>query len=115
MSRDLKLDTLHDLAIENGDLQYVADGTETAQSWKIRVLWILGEWYGNLSIGVPWFSKMFKTMIGPEAKRQIIVDLTRATPGVKSIRSMTETREGHIGFLALRVQTDYDTMENLEI
>jgi len=115
MARDLKLDALYDIAIENGDLQYVEDGAEVAQSWKIRVLWIYGEWYGNLSIGVPWFDKMFKILIGPEAKRQIITDLTRATPGVKSLVSITETHEDHTGFLALRISTDYDTMENLEL
>lgn len=53
MARDLKLDAFHDLAIEDGDLQYIEDGAEVAQSWKIRVLWIFGEWYGNISIGVP--------------------------------------------------------------
>lgn len=115
MARDLKLDALHDLAIEDGDLAVVDEGTEVAQSWKIRVLWIQGEWYANTAIGMPWFQTMFRQIVGPDQKRQIITDLTRAVPGVKSIRSMTETRSGHSGFLALRVETVYNTLEDLHI
>jgi hypothetical protein len=115
MAKDFKLDSAHDLAIEDGDFQFVADGTEVAQSWKIRLLWIQGEWYGNTAIGVPWFSQMFRLMVGPEAKRQIIMDLTRGTPGVKSIKRIDETRDGHTGFLALRIGTDYNTTEDLNI
>jgi hypothetical protein len=115
MSKDLKLDNLHDLEIVNGDLALVSDGAEVAQSWKIRMLWLLGEWYYNVSLGMPWFTRMFKQTATPVAKRQYIIDCTMGTPGVRSITSIEQTVDGSIGTLAMEIETDYNTREVLTV
>lgn len=113
--KDFKIDTLHDLVIENGDLQFVSDGEEVAQNVKIRLYWILGEWFYNKGVGVPWFSKIFKLDVSPIAKREFITQTILGTPGVRQIKKLEQSVSGRAGALAIQIQTDYSTVEDLAI
>lgn len=113
--KDLKLDTNHDLAVESGDLQFVTDGTEVAQNWRVRMYWLLGEWYYNQNLGLPWLQQMFRQSVTPIQKRQLIIDTTLSTPGVVSIREFNESIEDRTGTLAMRIATEYNTLESVTI
>jgi hypothetical protein len=116
MARDLKLDgAAHDLEITSGDLSMVSDGSEVAQSWKTRMLWLIGEWFYNVSLGMPWFTKMFRLSASPVARRQYIIDCTMGTQGVRAISSMEQTTSEHIGTLAMEIETEYNTREVLTV
>jgi len=115
MAKDLAFTTLHDLDISNGDIQTVSDGAEVAQSWKIRMYWLLGEWYYNLALGMPWFSKIFNLTSTPVAKRQIIMDCTLGTPGVRAITKFEQTTADRVGTLEIEIETEYNTNEVVSI
>lgn len=116
MAKDFELANDYDLAVESGDLQFVVDGPEVAQNWLMRMYWLYGEWYGNPALGMPWFDKIFKLTSSPVEKLQLITDTTLDTPGVKSIISITETHDSdHKGFLDLRIETEYNSYEDLSV
>lgn len=113
--KDFKLDSAHDLAIENGDLTFVEDNEEIKQNIPLRLYWIQGEWYYNRGLGIPWFSKIFKLNVSPVAKREFIVQAIQSIPGVRSIKKLEQTIEGRAGALAIQVETDYSTVEDISI
>jgi hypothetical protein len=113
--RDFKLDESHDLDISNGDFHFVENGAEVAQHWLIRMLWIYGEWFANLAVGMPWFNRIFKLTASPVEKRELIIAATLETPGVKSIKSLEQTSTDRLGKLDLTIETDYDTIEDVGI
>ena len=115
MAKDLELSATQDLIIADGDLSIATDGAEVAQNWRIRILWLLGEWYYNTAIGMPWFSKIFRLTASPIAKRQYIIDCTNSTPGVRVINSIKQTTDAHIGNLEMEIETDYNTNEVLSV
>jgi hypothetical protein len=115
MARDLKLTIDHDIEIENNDLSYIEDGAEVAQSWRVRMLWLYGEYYYNKALGMPWFNTMFRQSATPNQKRQVILDMTLATPGVVAIRSFEEIVDDRSGSLALRIATEYNSLEELRV
>ena len=85
MANDLKLNSDHDIPIEEGDLVIIKDAPEVTQSVKIRYLFIQGEWYFNYTKGVPWEDKMFTVATSYEQKRKILKDSLQNTENVNQI------------------------------
>lgn len=116
MATDLQLDpNTFDLVLENGDLALISDGAEVAQSWKIRLLWVQGEYLYNPGLGIPWFSEIFRVARSAAAKRAILVDATKAVPGVRQLLKITQETSGHEGSLAFEIDTVYNTKEVAQI
>lgn len=93
--RDILLDPIsHDIVISGGDLS-VAEAV--AQHIKQRLLTILGEWFLDLSIGLPWFDQI----LGKHRDLTLVEALIKAsiteTPGVESLTTFSvaasETQE----------------------
>ena len=58
---DLLLDNSHDIIIENGDLLLVnKEAQMAAQAVKINLLTIRGEWWENLSLGIPYLQSILR-------------------------------------------------------
>lgn len=85
MATDLKLDVTHDLVIENGDLALVTEGSEVAQSCKIRLLTIESEWVLDFQIGLPWFDRIMKVNTSLAEKEGYIKNTIRDTEGVLQV------------------------------
>lgn len=95
---DLLLDREHDLELVGGDLVLaMEDRQQVAQHIKQRLLAIEGEWFLDLSVGLPWFS----TILGKHRSLDIVESLLRAqiegTPRVARLTAfqleIDETRE----------------------
>lgn len=82
---DIKLNAAHDIVIEGGDLQLVSDGAEVAQSIKIRILTIQGEWEFDFTLGLPWFNELFAPITGIDQKKAILRNAIIETTGVAGI------------------------------
>lgn len=52
---DLKLDTQGHLEINNYDLQLVSGVDQITQNLSIRLKFILGEWYLDVTQGIPYY------------------------------------------------------------
>lgn len=58
---DLALDNItHDLIFENFDLQLFDDTNQISQNLGIRLRFLLGEWYLDITQGIPYYQEIFK-------------------------------------------------------
>lgn len=81
--RDIELDPFtHDLVLTGGDLR-VVDGV--TQHLKQRLLTILGEWFLDLSIGIPWFDEILGKGNDLTLAESLIKSTISDTPGVRSL------------------------------
>jgi hypothetical protein len=54
---DLALDnTTNDLLLDNGNLIFISNLDFVRQNLKVRLQWFLGEWFLNVSLGLPYFT-----------------------------------------------------------
>lgn len=60
MSIDLKLDSSHDLAIENFDLVLISGVDQVIQKIDIRLRFFLGEWFLDTTAGLPYYTNVLK-------------------------------------------------------
>ena len=78
-SNDLELDEL------TGMIKMVSDGDEVCQQVRTRLLFYLGEWFLDTSVGIPYFQEVFTnpaiiSLVESRLKDEII-----STPGVLSL------------------------------
>lgn len=85
MSIDLELDSNQDLILTNGDLVLVSEGEEVIQSFKIRMLHILGEWVFDYTLGVDWLGVMFSTGTTKYEKDQVVRTTILETQHVRRV------------------------------
>lgn len=109
MATDIKLTAAHDLSITNGDIDLCTEGTEVAQSTKIRLLFIQAEWILDYTLGTPWFDEIFSVQHSKTYKDLVLKRVILETPGIRQLNSFTfevdpVARGGQIEFEA---DTDY--------
>lgn len=85
MATDLALNAGHDIFLEDGDLVLVTEGTEVAQSCKIRLLTVEAEWILDFQLGLPWFDKIMKINTSLAEKEGYIKNAILGTEGVRQI------------------------------
>lgn len=88
---NLKLDTVGDLAIEDNRLVLVGGADEIRQNWLIAIRTVMGEWFLDQNVGVPYFTvpesdyngrAVTDKQISQGQLRTIFADATRRVPGV---------------------------------
>lgn len=85
---DLKLDSTGDLDITNNKFSFVDGIDYIAQSWKIRCLTILGEWFLDQRVGIPYFEHIFVKGPNEGLIREIFRQATYSVSGIKEITSL---------------------------
>ncbi len=83
---DLKLSDSGDIVIENGLLVFVTGTESIAQHMAIRFRTILGEWFLDTRIGVPYFGKVIGVK-NPNLSlvKALLSRVARETPGVDQV------------------------------
>lgn len=85
---DLKLNvTTHDLEFTNGNLTFETGIDEIRQLMLERYLAFKGEWYLNVTKGVPYFQDVFKKLVNTNILVSIFKSVARQTPGVIELLS----------------------------
>lgn len=84
---DIKMTDEGDLAIENGSLSMVTgqDGIRQDLIQKLRSF--LGEWFLDLSDGVPYYQNILIKNPSPQVVESLLQDRILSTPGVIEILS----------------------------
>ena len=83
----LALNSENDMLIDprTGSFAMVSDGDEVCQHVKTRLLFFLGEWFLDTSVGMPYFQEIF----GPAGDLSAIEGRIKSeiinTPGVESL------------------------------
>jgi hypothetical protein len=86
MATDLKLTANHDLSITGGDIDLATEGTEVAQSVKIRLLFVEGEWVLDYTQGVPWIDVIFSMQYSTAYKELTLRDVINTTDGIRNLK-----------------------------
>lgn len=89
---NIKLDNNWDLNLDpaTANLAMVSDNEYTQQKIRQRLDILFGEWFGDRQLGIPWYDILLG-QIRPDlaAVRARVVATIAATPGVKSVTSVT--------------------------
>ena len=96
MSQDLKLNTDHDIAIEEGDLVLVAGPDESAQSILIRLYAYFGEWFLDTSLGTPHYEKILGKPFRLDNQAAVYRRRVLQTEGVVSIGNVSFSRTNRV-------------------
>lgn len=106
-------DYFHDLEIVDGDLQLVSNGPEVVQSVKIYILFIRGDWFLDLLLGLPWFTEMFSPLSSFSRKRSLLKETILNVDGVKQLKNFTfgQDKVNRGVAVTFEVTTEYDTTE----
>lgn len=88
----LSLDNNHDLHIdETGNLVLARDHVAIAQHAKQRVMSFTGEWFLNVTAGLPWVDQILTRPYNPAVGDSLIKAEIAYTPGVESIEAFSVT------------------------
>lgn len=82
---DLALDDSGDLDLTGGELRLVSGVEAVRQHIRIRLRTVLGEWFLDQRIGVPYFEHILVKNPNPVLVRSIIRETILGTPGVSSV------------------------------
>ena len=115
--KDLLLDSNNDLSIQDGDLALTQTSQQSiAQTCKIRLQTLKGEWFLNESIGVPYLD-----ILGRKVSDQHVSHVVRESlnniEGVKEVTSINTQYRANNRTLSLsyKIETEADTNINGEI
>lgn len=90
--KDIALDpTTGDLLLENFDLQLVEGRDQIAQNLAIRLRFILGEWFLDITAGVPYYDDFFIKAPNQIRIESVLKEEILDTPGIDQILSFTST------------------------
>lgn len=87
MSVDLQLDAkTHDLALDlRGRARLVAGAARVAQQVEVTLLTFLGEWFLDITFGVPYFETILVKSPNRTEIESVIRARVKAVPGVRAV------------------------------
>lgn len=86
IGRDLELDALtHDLKLTAGDLLIVRDMAAIRQEVDCRLRFLLGEWFLDVTVGVPYLQSILVKAPNLAAIRTVLRDEILACVGIRSL------------------------------
>lgn len=101
--------TTHDMAVQDSDIRFTAEDEDIVQRLKIRLQFLLGEWFLNTSLGIPYTQTIFENGINDLDTVYLIFETEiKNTEGVETIDSLTITpdRGSRLATVSLIVNRD---------
>lgn len=94
--KDIALDsTTGDLLLKNFDLQLIDGRDQIAQNLAIRLRFILGEWFLDVTAGVPYYDDFFIKAPNQIRIESILKEEILNTPGIDKILSFSSNFDAH--------------------
>ena len=116
MIRDIKLNSSGDLDISTYDFEFVLDADYISQKLIIVLRTFLGEWFLDISAGIPYFEDILKKNYDPIRVESVLKSAILDVPGVDQITAFDMTlnspRELVVSFT---VTTDFGELEIDEV
>lgn len=108
MNRDILLNGSHDISIMSYDVVLTDEATEVSQRVKQALLLILGEWFLDRDIGVPYLGTVFGEKNSFDAIKAMFVQVISSVFGVKEVLGLdveldNETRVLSVNFRILDI------------
>ena len=77
-----------DWVVIDNQLQFVTGIEEIGQIISTRLKSFLGEWFLDVRIGVPWFSKILKKNPNPAEIESLLIQTIAESPGVIGLKTI---------------------------
>ena len=102
---DLALDTFGELDLSRDDLYFVTGADAVAQHLKIRLRFVLGEWFLDTRVGIPYRSQIWVKNPNLAAIQSVYRRAIASTPGVDELQRIdlaldASTRQLRVSFSA---------------
>lgn len=91
---NILLDSTGDWAVANGELQFANGVDEIAQIVATRLKTFLGEWFLDVRLGVPWFSKILKKNPNPAEIEAVLIQTIVESPGIITLLDFQLSLDG---------------------
>lgn len=115
IGRDLELDpNTGDLKLTGGDLTLVQDVAAIRQEAETRMRFFLGEWFLDVTAGIPYFQNILVKSPNLGAIKSILTDEVLATVGVQSLLTMDLNFDAGARVLAVKWSASTDVGELIE-
>lgn len=111
------LNANNDIFVENGSFRTVTDGAEVLQHVRSRLLFYRGEWFLNLSSGVPYFESIFVKPANLANVESILKSTILNTPGVEKLIAFSMNYDNNARALSVTftAETVYGEINNEEV
>lgn len=111
------LDQNNDLIISNGNFKTVSEGAEVVQHVRSRLLFYRGEWFLDLTVGVPYFQTIFTKPVNLATIESELKLIIVQTDGINKLLTFSmdfdsNTRKLDVSFSA---ETDYGIIDTTQV
>lgn len=87
--RDILLDSTGDIDVSQQDLHQTSGMQAVIQGVSIRLKFFMGEWFADLSVGVPYFQQVLVKNPNINVLTSVFRTIILGTPGVNSLSSLS--------------------------
>ena len=118
MAVDIAMDiNSNDLILQDGDLMLIDNAERVAQQVLITLRFWYGEWFLNVSEGVPYLEYILVKNPNLAHIRQILTDAIKNVGGVKSVKNMELdfNRQARTLSVSYEADTDYGLLTRKEV
>lgn len=118
MSYDLALDAkTHDIVVHDSDVFFIDNAERVAQQIKIQLLTMLGEWFLDITHGVPYLEYILVKNPNFELIRQILKEQIQNVDDVEAVNSLELDYDSHQRRLSVTyaVETTYGLVTRREV
>lgn len=118
MSYDLALDAkTHDIVVHDSDVLFIDNAERVAQQIKIQLLTMLGEWFLDITHGVPYLEYILVKNPNFALIRQIIKEQILKVEDVNSVNSLELEYDARRRLLSVdfQVSTKFGLIERKEV
>jgi hypothetical protein len=100
------LDSTGDLDLSTGKILLLEGAASIAQKLSCRIKFLLGEWFLDARLGIPWIQELLEKGVAESYIRSKIQRTIATCPGVTTLESLeiaidAATREAEISFSAI--------------
>lgn len=84
-------DNTYDMSLENGNIRFTNDDNEVVQRLTTRLQFILGEWFLDTNIGLPYPQIIFEARTSLSEVHRLLSEEIEDTVGVEKLNSLVTT------------------------
>jgi len=90
---DISFDLDHDMHLAGADIAFTDEDNNLIQRLKIRLQFLLGEWFLDNTVGIPYTQEIFKAKMNLQDIYTIFRDEIKNTEGVEKIEELEVTSD----------------------
>lgn len=113
-----RLDENGDYSFGNNSLDYIKDNDAVVQAIKTKLYLFYGEWWEDISLGLPMFQSILGQVSNENLRRTVILlsaEQIQSVEGVSSVDSIVVAISARKLMLSIDVTTEYGSSVSTEV